>query len=481
MFRPTQSRTLSISGSALPNWGGGPVLTPSRLSGTEKLGKLYEYTLEVMTVESPTLRVWQAKELVSTEALIGKELTISIEQEGNGTFLPGRRGMSVDVNVGAGTREIAGLITKMRCTGADDRRMYYRLTVRPWLWIATLNRENRIFQNLNVVEITESILKDKRYPFRYELRLGALGFHGTYPKRDYIRQCWESDFHFLSRLWREWGLYFFMDGATLVLCDSPGSHKPHGPAYETIAYHAPDGERIDEEHIHKLVVARELTAGVVTLSDYDYTRSRANLGVSVDDASEMSFANAEQYGWGDYSQPLAGTRGLSDEPNDVRQEAKHLARVRLDAERCRSLRARGKGNLRGLATGCTFNLENHPVEQANAEYLVVSTTIDIRNVDETSSPSGNTARYKCETEFTLQPANALFRSRLKKKPRCAGEAAVVVGPADKSMWVDGYARVKVQFTWDRLGNNDENSSCWVRVSSSWQGNGYGTIYLPRIG
>ncbi len=76
----------------------------------------------------------------------------------------------------------------------------------------------------------------------------------------------------------------------------------------------------------------------------------------------------------------------------------------------------GKGNLRGLATGCTFHLENHPVKQANAEYLVVSTTVDIRNVDETSSPVGNGARYQCETSFALQPANTFFKNRLKNKP-----------------------------------------------------------------
>ncbi|MFP3570168.1 type VI secretion system tip protein VgrG, partial [Paraburkholderia sp. SIMBA_030] len=108
--------------------------------------------------------------------------------------------------------------------------------------------------------------------------------------------------------------------------------------------------------------------------------------------------------------------------------------------------------------------------QANAEYLVVSTTVDIRNVDEASRPAGAGAQYLCETDFVLQPANTFFKNRQKaRKPRCAGETAIVVGPTDQPMWVDGYARVKVQFAWDRLGNNDQNSSIWLRVSSPWQG------------
>ncbi|CAE6871824.1 hypothetical protein [Paraburkholderia domus] len=52
MFNRIQSRTLAISGAALPTWAGGPVLTPTRFLGTEKLGKLYEYMVEVMTKQS---------------------------------------------------------------------------------------------------------------------------------------------------------------------------------------------------------------------------------------------------------------------------------------------------------------------------------------------------------------------------------------------------------------------------------------------
>lgn len=189
-----------------------PILRAVRLSGSDKLGTLYKYTLDVMTVDEPTLGVWQAKELVSPDALIGTEMTAVIEYEGSGTFMPGLRGNAGSANLGAGKREITGLITAVRSNDADDRHAYYRLTIRPWLWLATRNRENRIFQNQSVVEITESILKEDSYGFPYELRLAAWGFKSGFPKRDYVRQFWESDFAFLSRLWREWGLYFSWKG-----------------------------------------------------------------------------------------------------------------------------------------------------------------------------------------------------------------------------------------------------------------------------
>jgi type VI secretion system secreted protein VgrG len=39
----------------------------------------------------------------------------------------------------------------------------------------------------------------------------------------------------------------------------------------------------------------------------------------------------------------------------------------------------------------------------------------------------------------------------------------------------------VQFHWDRLGNKDENSSCWVRVAQVWAGKRWGASFWPRIG
>jgi type VI secretion system secreted protein VgrG len=57
----------------------------------------------------------------------------------------------------------------------------------------------------------------------------------------------------------------------------------------------------------------------------------------------------------------------------------------------------------------------------------------------------------------------------------------VVGPKGEEIWVDKYGRVKVQFHWDRIGSLDENSSCWVRVSTAWAGSNFGAVFTPRIG
>ncbi|MBP0588343.1 type VI secretion system tip protein VgrG [Paraburkholderia sp. LEh10] len=478
MFKPLHARTLSVSCVAFPTWGNDEVLAPVRLKGTEALGKLYRYELDLTTIDSPTLRVWQAREMIKPDKLIGAVIDITVEFEGRGTFTPGMPGDTGAGNIGAGTRTITGVITSVQLTGSDDRHMYYRFIVRPSLWLTKKTVENRIFQNKNVVEITEEVLA--AYNVVVEHRLGAPGFDNDYPVRDYVRQFWCSDFEFLTLLWREWGLYYFYEGSTLVLCDSPGGHHSHGNMYDEVRYHAPDGGRIDEEHIHRLEVSRTITTGQVDLADYDYTRSRA-MFTAESYNSGHPVEQAAHYQWGDYSQPLAGAQGLSSTPNDYRKEARNLANVRLDAMRCRRQRLKGTGNLRGLSTGKTLFLVDHPENSVNAEYLVVSTTLDIRNNGLETQRAGGEATYQCVTDFVLQPANTFFKNRPKKKPRAHSETAVVTSHDDHTVWPDGYARIKAHFVWDRRNEPDLNSSCWLRVASPWQGNGYGFIAIPRIG
>jgi len=476
-----QSRILELSGAALPKWRDENLFTVSRVHGTEKISRLYSYTVDVATLDERSLHVSEAKKLVDVDQLVGKEVTIEIALSGNGTWAAGQVGVSGSENIGAGVREITGLIVSAQCVGADDRRAFYRLQVRPWLYLATLNRDSRLFLNASVRDISEELLK--KYPYPYELRLNGPGLgRKQYPKRDYQRMFWESDFELLTRLWQEFGISWYYQGSTLVLCDSPGGFSRHGPAYETIRYLAPEGQRIDEEHIHRFRIARTLTTGKVSAIDYDYTQSLRKLNVKDTEYADRSFDNYEEYTWGDYAQPLEGPMGTAGQPNDVKFEGAFLARVRLEAHRCRSLRAKGKGNLRGLMAGHTFRLEGYPLEPGNENYLVVGTKLDIRNNDTVTQPGGRGAGYRCETRFTVQPLAWGYRTPLRaKKPRSHSEIAVVTGYEGQTTCTDQYGRVKIQFIWDRERPADQNSSCWIRVSSPWQGEGYGAIYIPRVG
>jgi type VI secretion system secreted protein VgrG len=85
--------------------------------------------------------------------------------------------------------------------------------------------------------------------------------------------------------------------------------------------------------------------------------------------------------------------------------------------------------------------------------------------------------------FTCIPYETPFRPpRTTPKPLVHGsQTAIVVGPPGEEIYTDEHGRIKVQFHWDREGEKDDKSSCWIRVSQPWAGPGWGAIAIPRIG
>ena len=82
----------------------------------------------------------------------------------------------------------------------------------------------------------------------------------------------------------------------------------------------------------------------------------------------------------------------------------------------------------------------------------------------------------------FRPITVFRAPRTAHRPTIASmQTAIVVGPSGAEINTDQYGRVNVQFHWDRLGKNNENSSCWIRVAQGWAGATWGTIFIPRIG
>ncbi|RQN39316.1 type VI secretion system baseplate subunit TssF [Paraburkholderia tropica] len=62
-----------------------------------------------------------------------------------------------------------------------------------------------------------------RWPLELPLRiLDGIDLSRPYPKRDYQRQFWMSDWDYLNLLWQEWGICFYWENDTLVLMDAHG-------------------------------------------------------------------------------------------------------------------------------------------------------------------------------------------------------------------------------------------------------------------
>jgi len=160
-------RTLSVSGPALPLVDGQPALRAVRLSGREGLNSLFCYELLLESPDDADLDL---------DAFIGREIHCRI---------------ALDDGLD-GVREINALVTEAAFLGEAGRHAQYLLTLRPWLHLAELRTDCRIFQDLTVVQILEALLA--RYPFPVRWRLAE-----HYPPRDYQTQFNESDFAFFER------------------------------------------------------------------------------------------------------------------------------------------------------------------------------------------------------------------------------------------------------------------------------------------
>ncbi|RYF41320.1 MAG: type VI secretion system tip protein VgrG, partial [Comamonadaceae bacterium] len=313
-------------------------------------------------------------------SFIGLELTCLMELEGHGSFEPGRPG-ALQPNQGAGVREISGLITSARFVGESSRHALYEFTLRPWLHLATLTTDCKVFQDMTPVEVIDAVLAD--YPFSADKRLIE-----KYPQRDYTVQYNETDFEFVTRLMQEWGINYHFEHSggvhRLVLSDHNGAFQVASnnadiaTAYRSIPFY-PLGHKIDQEYIHGFSPTDSLTSGGYASREYDYTRPRASLGAEAAEPRQTGHPNQQVYLWrgdkngiggSDYSQP---NKGADKSANQTEGQGQHLARLRMQALRQSGLRAKGVGHVRGIVAGRSFSLTGHPQAKANTEYITLET------------------------------------------------------------------------------------------------------------
>ncbi len=136
--------------------------------------------------------------------------------------------------------------------------------------------------------------------------------------------------------------------------------------------------------------------------------------------------------------------------------------------------------MRAFRAGRKFKLTDHPRNDQNGEYLLVSVDYDYSDPPYESGDGGGT-HFNCR--FTAIPAKQQFRPpRTTPRPVVQGiQTAVVAGPAGEEIYTDSFGRIKVKFHWDRAEENKEHASCWLRVAFLAAGSGFGFVSIPRIG
>ncbi|NUQ74536.1 MAG: type VI secretion system tip protein VgrG [Polyangiaceae bacterium] len=353
----------------------------------------------------------------------------------------------------------------------------YQISIVPSLWLLTQRKNYRIFQQISEPDIALKLLTE--WGIDPIVRLDK----GSYKKRKYRVQYAESDFAFMSRMLEEVGVTFYFeqegDETKLVLADAPQAN----PKREAPLAFMDDTSMINNvelEFVTSVRMGQRIRPGKYTMRDHDYRKpsayklmSSASKGLAIEERLERYQYTPGAFLFGADAGDATPSADDKGKTRTDEKAAAVLAQKRLDAKRGSARMMTFETNAYDLSPGVVMEITGHPHSALSEgkSLLVVEASLSGTNQGEWSQ--------HCEARGTDVP----FRPELlTPRPKVSGvESATVAGPPGEEIHTDEFGRVRVHFHWDRESKMDENSSCWIHVSQSWGGAGYGGTNLPRVG
>lgn len=456
---------------------GSNVLVPQRVVGRSRLGRHFEFTVDVVSTSS----------YIELKTLIAQPVTLWIQQADK-SYLPHN-----------------GYVHTARRLGSNSGLTSYQLGFASWMHFLKFRRDQRIWQDKTADDIITDVFNT--HPQAQGLFQFALS--KPLPSRSYCRQD-EDDWNFVHRLLESEGLYGFWQQAqdgkshTLVITDRLATLDALSP--ETVPfYRAGTGSETDA--LTQWSGTRTLQSTSLSTRTFDYKSpstqfnpkstnvpTMPNQGALPDQAEVYEYTGAYTYPKQDRGDQLSGTR--------------------MEEWESRAKRFKGVGGVRRIDAGRRFILSGHldhdRDQSSQKEFAVIEASWVIAN----NVPAGNPgpdyphslqgtldevrASHASDTglkvthadgsegfylaEIEAQRTSVPYRSSFDhQKPEAHLESAIVVGPKGEEIYTDELNRIKVQFVWDRLNGGDEKASCWVRVAQADTGNGYGGVHMPRVG
>lgn len=407
---------------AITTTAGAGAFVVTDIRGEEKLSYVYRYRLTLFTDQ----------EDLDVSALAGTDASIRIRMaDGEDRYISGI---------------LARFILKKIDTPGD--RVWFEADLVPKLYLLGLQADCRIFQNKTVVEIIETVLGDGGVT---DIKKSLTG---TYEAREYCVQYRETALNFVHRLMEEEGIFYYFEHTTsthtIVLADDSSAHQ-NCPSGHILKYRENIVERSMDELISDIAMEQRVTTGAVGLDDFNFETPSTDLYTKV--AGER-------------------TETINDFPGRIidTSGAEKYANLRLQGFELPAKLLYGGGRLRSLVCGGKITLQDHTRSEFNGEYVLMTVRLQA-------------TREEYRVKFTAFPSDKIFRpvDTARKPIIPSTQTAFVVGKTGEEIWVDEYGRVKVQFHWDRDGQKDENSSCWIRVAQGWAGKSWGMMFIPRIG
>jgi type VI secretion system secreted protein VgrG len=428
---------------------GKDVLLIESLEGAEGISRLFEYRVELLAAVDAT---------IDPKSMIGAKVAVAIA-----------------LNDAQGSRWVNGIVAAFEQGPGDKEFNIYRARIVPAMWQLTLSSNCRIFQNKTVLDIAKSVIGE------YGLSLSDQT-NASYQTLEYCTQYSESDFHFVSRILEESGIFYWFEHTDqdnkIMLGDGRNAYQDC-PLSSSIPYSkAVSGEEgAYGAWISEFNATATMVSGKHATAEYNYK------DYAREDVPDK--ASASPYGKNAFDEYLypAGAEGYADGSTDV---SKKLETLFLDS---RALATdaiaevfRGDSNARTFCAGYTFTMTGNPRDVWNRKYLLTEVA---HNVDQVPSYRAvNTEqREGYSNQFKAVSSDIVFKpTRTLTKPRIFGpQTAVVVGENGEEINVDSLGRIKVRFFWDKKNDDSSTVDCaWVRVAQSWAGNGWGTYFWPRV-
>ena len=382
-------------------------------------------------------------------------------------------------------RYVHGLVSTFSQGETGFHRTRYRALVEPVLARAGLRSNWRIFQQKTVPQILEIMLKRQGIT-GYELR--SIDKHEV---REFCVQAGETDLDFIARLAAEEGFVYRFEHTPklhkLLITDrllglgqiSQGAIKGDDEDEgffdddtdpNQVLYHTNSGGNQARPCLRRLRYSEQVRTARQVQRDYTFTHPAYRQEQRAD-GSDLKHQSTT-YERFDY--PGRYKRGAVGAP---------FTATRITAWRHDARMAEVDGDDVRLQPGLSFTLIEHPRKDLNMHWRATRVHHEgtqFTSLQEEAADARQGTRYT--QAAVLVPGRTEWRPAPLPKPRIDGpQMATVVGPKGEEIYCDQWGRVKVSFPWDRESQDNEFSSCWVRVSQGWAGGSWGSMAIPRIG
>jgi type VI secretion system secreted protein VgrG len=409
-------------------------------SGEESISRLFRFQLDLVSEE----------ETIAPKDIVGKNVTLGVMHADEST-----------------ERFFNAHVSRFSQLPSQGRYYRYQAELVAWPWFLTLSADCKIYQEMSILDIIEEVFG--RFGFT-DYRFDTQGQHNA---REYCVQYRETAFDFITRLLEEEGVFYYFEHEkgkhTLVMADHKGTHQPC-PFQSKIDMETASGPGFsrDEDSITHWERHYEFRTGKWAQTDYNFETPSTKLLSTVDTIVKLDKNKSYE---------------IYDYPGEYLKKAEgdSLTKLRMEEEEVGYDVASGNSDCRALVSGYKFTLQRHPQRDQNKTYVLTSVVHSGQQAGFSGEGAATEANYA--NSFRCIPDTVTFRpARVTPRPFVRGtQTAVVVGPGGEEIYTEKHGRVKVQFHWDRDGQKDDKSSCWIRVSQPWAGKNWGAIWLPRIG